>query len=83
MILERKPCGFQTIGFTPYPDDDKDFHIGDVEKNVLTDSLPERDDKQTFEADMYNFGDEDDLPDSDRIMECQTKGISQEKCLDI
>ncbi|MBS4773291.1 MAG: hypothetical protein KHX55_03320 [Proteobacteria bacterium] len=85
MLLERKPCGFQTIGFTPYPDDDddKNFHIGDVEKNVLTDSLPERDDKRTFEADMYNFGDEDDLPDSDRIMECQTKGISQEKCLDI
>ncbi|MBQ8662187.1 MAG: hypothetical protein IJ482_07680 [Alphaproteobacteria bacterium] len=86
MILERKPCGFKTIGFNGAPyrrDDDKDFHIGSVEKNVLTDSLPERDDQRVFDADMYNFGEEDDLPDSDRIMQCQTKGISQKKCLDI
>lgn len=83
MLLERKPCGFKTIGLNPYPEDNKDFHIGDVEKNVLTDPLPGRDDKKSFAEDMYNFGEEDDLPDSDRLMECQTKGISQEKCLDI
>lgn len=64
-------------------DDEEDFHIKAVEKNTVTDYLPERDDERTFEADMYNFGDTDDLPDSDRIMECQSKGISQKKCLDV
>lgn len=64
-------------------DDEKDFRIKAVEENTLVDPLPERDDESAFDADMYNFGDNDDLPDSDRIMECQTKGISQKKCLDI
>lgn len=64
-------------------DDEEDFHIKAVEKNTVTDYLPERDDERAFEADMYNFGDTDDLPDSDRIMECQSKGISQKKCLDV
>lgn len=64
-------------------DDEENFHINDVEDNVLTDRLPERDDEQTFEEDMYNFGDADNLPDSDRIMECQRKGIGQKKCLDV
>lgn len=63
--------------------DDKDFRIKTVEQNTLTDTLPERDDESTFDADMYNFGDIDDLPDSDRIMVCQSKGISQKKCLDV
>lgn len=86
MILEKKPCGFQTIGFNKAPylrNNDKDFHIKNVEKNILTDSLLERDDKSTFDADMYNYGDKENLPDSDRLMECQRKGIDQKKCLDI
>ncbi len=85
MILERKPCDCKTGDFNGAQyrqNDDKDFHIGNVEKNVLTGSLPERDNQRVFDADMYNFG-EEDLPDSDRIMQCQTKGISQKKCLDV
>ncbi len=64
-------------------EDNKDFHISSVSANILTDPLPERDDELSFEADMYNYGDEDNLPDSDRIMQCQRKGIGQKKCLDV
>ncbi|MBE6458687.1 MAG: hypothetical protein E7010_02615 [Alphaproteobacteria bacterium] len=85
MVLEKKAYTQQTINFTTsiHEDDTKNFHIGNVEKNVLTDHLPERDNPQSFNDDMYNFGENDDLPDSDRIMQCQRKGISQKKCLDV
>ncbi len=86
MLLEKKTCSIDDGGLVCSPPETKDvknFHISEVDRNILTDYLPERDNAQTFAADMYNFGEEDNLPDSDRIMECQIKGISQKKCLDI
>lgn len=64
-------------------EDEQDFHIKTAADERLLDHLPERDDEEAFDADMYNFGDNDDMPDSDRLMNCQRKGISQKKCLDV
>lgn len=64
-------------------DDDKDFNVKTIRDEKLVDSIPGLDDEQEFEEEMYNFGDQDDLPDSDREMECQTKGINRKKCFDI
>lgn len=61
--------------------DDKDFIVRTITEEKLIDSVPLLD--AEFDRDMYNFGDEEDLPDSDRLMQCQAKGISQESCFDI
>ena len=61
--------------------DDKDFIVRTITEEKLIDSVPLLD--AEFDRDMYNFGDEEDLPDSDRLMQCQTKGISQESCFDV
>mgnify|MGYP003308450470 CR=1 FL=1 len=39
----------------------------------LIDSLPERDDQCEFERNMYNFGEQENLPDSDRAMDLRCK----------
>ena len=54
-------------------DDEKDFIVRTKPEDKMIDSLPERDDQCTFERDMYNFGDQDDLPDSDRAMDKSCK----------
>ncbi len=61
--------------------DDKDFIVRTITEEKLIDSVPLLD--AEFDRDMYNFGDEEDLPDSDRLMQCQAKGINQESCFDI
>lgn len=64
-------------------DDEKDFEIRTIQNEKLIDILPERDDEQAFNLDMYNFGDAEDLPDSDRLMACQTQKIKQTDCLNL
>lgn len=54
-------------------DDEKDFIVRTRPEEKMIDSLPERDDQCAFERDMYNFGDQDDLPDSDRAMDKSCK----------
>lgn len=49
-----------------------------VEEERLIDAVQSRD--AYFDEDMYNYGDMDNLPNSDRIMICQRKGVRQEKC---
>lgn len=45
------------------------YHVGGVEQNTLIDlQNGGLDDIQSFNCDMYNFGDMEDLPDSDRDM---------------
>lgn len=61
--------------------DDKDFIVRTITEEKLIDSVPLLD--AEFDRDMYNFGDEEDLPDSDRLMQCQAKGINQASCFDI
>jgi hypothetical protein len=53
--------------------DDKDFSIKPLKKMRLIDSILEIDDECEFEMNMYNFGDEEDLPDSDRAMDKRCK----------
>ena len=54
-----------------FDDDGQDFEVKTIKEERLIDPLPELDD---------NFGDEEDLPDSDRETECRTQGISRSKC---
>ncbi|MDO4161445.1 MAG: hypothetical protein Q4D80_00355 [Pseudomonadota bacterium] len=57
---------------------DKDFHVRVIENERLIPSVQLRD--ADFEEDMYNFGEADDLPESDRLMVCQRKGVKQTRC---
>lgn len=52
---------------------EKDFVVRTVRDEKLIDSLPERDDQCEFERNMYNFGEQEDLPDSDRAMDLRCK----------
>ena len=60
------------------PDDEKDFKIKTLQEDRIIDSIPTLD--ELFEQDMYNLGNADNLPDSDRILDCQTRGINQRMC---
>ena len=53
--------------------DDKDFSIKPLSKMRLIDALIGLDDECEFERNMYNFGDEEDLPDSDRATDRRCK----------
>lgn len=57
----------------------KDFHVRVLEDDRMFQTIPEAD----IGLDVYleDFEGETDLPDSDRIMICQRKGISEENCL--
>ena len=48
------------------PDDEKDFEVKTLREERLIDTVPELD--ELFEQDMYNLGNADDLPDSDRTL---------------
>ena len=60
------------------PDDEKDFEVKTLREERLIDTVPELD--ELFEQDMYNLGNADDLPDSDRTLDCQTRGIDRRMC---
>lgn len=53
--------------------DDHDFTIKPLKQMRLIDYALGLDDECLFEQDMYNFGDEEDLPDSDRAMDKRCK----------
>ncbi len=58
----------------------KDFHVRVIEEERLVPTVQMRD--INFDEDMQNYGNEENLPNSDRLMECQQKGIKQEHCLE-
>lgn len=62
--------------------DDQDFFVKTLKDERLIDFLPERDFPEIFELDMRNIGSDEDLPDSDRITACQTRGITKEDCFE-
>lgn len=62
--------------------DDKDFFVKTIHDERLIDFLPERDFPDVFELDMRNIGNDENLPDSDRIADCQTRGIKREDCFE-
>ncbi len=64
------------------PQDDKSFSVKTIKEEKLIDTLPEGDDEQQFRNDMYNYGEMEDLPDSDREMACRSEGISRDDCFD-
>ncbi len=53
--------------------DDKDFVVRPLKQMRLIDAASGLDDECEFEKNMYNFGDEEDLPDSDRAMNRRCK----------
>ena len=53
--------------------DDKDFTIKPLKQMRLIDSIMDLDDECEFEMNMYNFGDDENLPDSDRAMDKRCK----------
>ncbi len=53
--------------------DSHNFFIPPHLPESLIDSLPERDDECAFARDMYNFGEQEDLPNSDRLMDKRCK----------
>lgn len=57
-------------GSQPYQEDDeKDFEVKTIADEQIVKSDTGLDNVEAMEDDLYNFGDEDDLPDSDREME--------------
>ena len=53
--------------------DDHDFTIKPLKQMRLIDYASGLDDECLFEQDMYNFGDEEDLPESDRATDKRCK----------
>ena len=53
--------------------DDNDFIVKPLRQMRLLDSVYGLDDECEFEKNMYNFGDEEDLPDSDRATDRRCK----------
>lgn len=56
----------------------KDFHVRVIQEERLISTIPELDTE--FDKDMRDIGSSEDLPESDRIMVCQQKGVRQENC---
>lgn len=56
----------------------KDFHIRVIQEERLISTIPALDTK--FDEDMRDIGSSEDLPESDRIMVCQQKGVRQDSC---
>lgn len=53
--------------------DDHDFTIRPLKQMRIIDIIPELDDECEFERNMYNFGDEDNIPESDRATDRRCK----------
>lgn len=53
--------------------DDKDFIVKPLKQMRLIDSIYGLDDECEFEKNMFNFGDDEDLPDSDRLSDLRCK----------
>ena len=53
--------------------DDHDFIVKPLKQMRLIDNINGLDDECEFNKDMYNFGDEEDLPDSDRATDRRCK----------
>lgn len=49
--------------------DEKDFEIKTIAEEQLINNAFKFGDKETMEENLYNYGDEDDLPESDRAMQ--------------
>lgn len=53
--------------------DDKDFIVKPLKQMRLIDSIEGLDDECEFEKNMFNFGDDEDLPESDRAADRRCK----------
>lgn len=51
--------------------DEKDFKVRTIRENRLITPVPGLDDEIEFAESMYNYGEADNLPDSDKAMECE------------
>lgn len=50
-------------------DNEKDFHVKTIDEDRLFDKIPGVDEDEELAEEMFNYGDEGDLPDSDRAWE--------------
>lgn len=50
--------------------DEKDFEIRTIAEGKIV-NASDADDEESMEDNLYNYGDEDDLPESDRAMQHQ------------
>ena len=62
-------------------DYEKNFFVKTIAEEKLIDTAAGLDDVEEFEQDMLNYGDFEDLPDSDRETICRSKGININNCL--
>ena len=60
--------------------DDEDFEVKTLREDKIVDSIPGIDEEQEFSEEMFNIGDSENLPDSDRVVDCQTRGIKKKVC---
>lgn len=60
--------------------DEEDFHIFTNQDERLIDYVPGLDDDKELADNMYNFGEEENLPDSDRETQCRKVGKSYKSC---
>lgn len=56
----------------------KDFHVRVIDEERFVPTVQLRD--MEFAEDMRNYGDVENLPESDRLMVCQQKGVKQTHC---
>ena len=62
-------------------DDEKNFFVKTIAEEKLIDTAEGLDYEEEFEKSMLNYGDFEDLPDSDRETICRSKGINIDNCL--
>ena len=53
--------------------DEHDFSVRPLKQMRIIDIIPNLDDECEFERNMYNFGDEEDIPESDRATDRRCK----------
>ena len=55
--------------------DDESFRVRSLKQSRLIKPVDAFDDESEFEKNMFNFGDEEDLPDSDRAADRRCKNF--------
>ncbi len=79
--MKIKDVKYQDISAREEQNEEKSFEIKSIQQERLIDIAPGLDDEEEFQKNMYNFGEEEDLPDSDRETICRGRGINRKECL--
>lgn len=60
--------------------DEEDFEMKNFNEGKIVDPIPGVSEEQEFSEEMFNIGDSENLPDSDRVADCRTRGIRKKIC---